>query len=117
MQRQSDEVKHLLCALAFFERDVPKQALELLFDKKAEAAPAIARLTAHKLATTKTGLRGTTRYDLHAYFREQTAKNLLPQFAAWLSSDGAALSGISCTKRVVLPTKRLNTGWRPTSFR
>ena len=86
--RQSNEVKHLLCALTFFERDVPKQALELLFDKKSEAATAIARLTAHKLATTKTGPRGTTRYDLHAYFREQTAKNLLPQFAAWLSSNG-----------------------------
>ncbi len=89
IDRQSDEVKRLLCALTIFEKDVPKQALELLFEKKAEAATAIARLTAHKLATAKTGLRGTTRYDLHAYFREQTAKNLLPRFEAWLVSNGA----------------------------
>ncbi|MGI9107190.1 MAG: hypothetical protein ACR2G4_13185 [Pyrinomonadaceae bacterium] len=89
IERQSDEVKLLLCALTFFEREAPKQALELLFKKKAQAATAISRLTAHKLATTKPGLRGTMRYDLHAYFREQTAKNLLPQFEAWLLSNGA----------------------------
>ncbi len=88
IDRQSDEVKRLLCALTIFEKDVPKQALELLFEKKAEAATAIARLTAHKLATAKTGLHGTTRYDLHAYFREQTEKNLLPRFEAWLASNG-----------------------------
>ncbi|MBV9928318.1 MAG: tetratricopeptide repeat protein [Acidobacteria bacterium] len=88
IERQSDDVKRLLCALAFFEQDVPRQALELLFDKKSEAAPAIARLTAHKLAATKTGPRGTTRYSLHAYFREQTAKHFLRDFAVWLIASG-----------------------------
>ena len=90
IERQADEVKLLLCALTFFEKDVPKQALELLFEKKAQAATAVSRLTAHKLATTKSSLRGTIRYDLHAYFREQTVKHLLPQFEEWLSSNGNA---------------------------
>ncbi|HJQ31376.1 MAG TPA: tetratricopeptide repeat protein [Pyrinomonadaceae bacterium] len=96
IERQSDDVKRLLCALAFFEQDVPKQALELLFDKKSDAAPAIARLTAHKLAATKTGPRGTTRYNLHAYFREQTAKHLLPQFATWLLANSGRYADKLC---------------------
>ncbi|MDQ1590923.1 MAG: hypothetical protein QOG71_1550 [Pyrinomonadaceae bacterium] len=75
---QSEEVKLLLSALAFFARPTPREALEIFFDNKAKAAQAISRLTAHRLVTLTEDSRHTKYYELHSYFREQTRKVLPP---------------------------------------
>lgn len=72
IRAQSDDVKVLLMAIAFFDKAVAKEALELLFENKAKAANPISRLHSHNLANVNKGLRGTSYYDLHAYFREQS---------------------------------------------
>ncbi|MDX6270148.1 MAG: hypothetical protein QOD28_1371 [Acidobacteriota bacterium] len=76
---QSEEVKLLLSALAFFGRPTPREALESFFDNKAKAAQAISRLTAHRLVTLTEDSRRSKYYELHSYFREQTRK-VLPHF-------------------------------------
>jgi tetratricopeptide (TPR) repeat protein len=74
IEAQSPTVKMLLATLAYFGRAVPREALEALFINKAQAAPSIARLETHFFVTSKVGRRGTRRYELHAYFREQALK-------------------------------------------
>ena len=86
---QSEEVKLLLRALAFFGKPTPREALELLFEKKAKAATVISRLETHRLAIVQTDLSGTRRYELHAYFREQT-RLVLPPFTKSVSDNYAA---------------------------
>ena len=74
--KQSDDVKKLMQILSFFTRPVPREALEIFFETKAQAANPISRLTSHNLAAVGTGIRGTKYYELHAYFREQSLKCL-----------------------------------------
>ncbi len=74
--KQSDDVKKLMEVLSFFTRPVPREALEIFFETKAQAANPISRLTSHNLAIVSTGNRGTKYYELHAYFREQSLKCL-----------------------------------------
>ncbi|HEX8131287.1 MAG TPA: tetratricopeptide repeat protein [Pyrinomonadaceae bacterium] len=75
---QSEEVKLLLRALAFFARPTPREALEIFFDSKTKAAQAISRLTAHRLVSLTEDSRRSKYYELHSYFREQTRKVLPP---------------------------------------
>lgn len=70
---QSDQVKRLLCALAFFDRPLPLQALEIFLPER--AAETIARLIMNNLATSTIGARGTHRYELHALFSELTRQD------------------------------------------
>jgi tetratricopeptide (TPR) repeat protein len=67
-----------LQALAFFGKPLPREALEILFDSKPQAAQAISRLGAHRLAMMTEDARRTKYYELHAYFREQARKVLAP---------------------------------------
>ena len=72
--KQSPFVKGLMIVLSFFTRPVPREALEIFFENKAQAANPISRLKSHNLAIITTGNRGTNYYELHAYFREQSLK-------------------------------------------
>ncbi|HEX8567518.1 MAG TPA: tetratricopeptide repeat protein [Pyrinomonadaceae bacterium] len=81
IKAQSEDLQRLLRAMAFFNRKVPYEALEALFDDEEQAAEAIARLFEHGLATVTEDLRRTRYYELHAYFREQARKSeVLPLF-------------------------------------
>lgn len=75
---QSSEVKLLLKALAFFNAPTAREALELLFENKAQAANPISRLHSHNLAAVNQDLRGTLFYELHSYFIEQARIVLAP---------------------------------------
>jgi tetratricopeptide (TPR) repeat protein len=87
---QSDQLKRLLCALAFFDRPLPFQALEILLpDKEAET---IARLVMHNLATMTLGARGTHRYELHAFFSELTRQDEF--YDAFLSTLDRSLANL-----------------------
>ncbi|HEX8265586.1 MAG TPA: hypothetical protein VF596_09290 [Pyrinomonadaceae bacterium] len=81
IKAQSEDLQRLLRAMAFFNRKVPYEALEALFDDEEQAAEAIARLFEHGLATVTEDVRRTRYYELHAYFREQARKSeVLPVF-------------------------------------
>ncbi|HYE71747.1 MAG TPA: tetratricopeptide repeat protein, partial [Blastocatellia bacterium] len=86
---QSDELKILLCALAFFDRPLPVQALEVFLPDR--AGEHIARLSRHNLANLIVGARGTRRYELHSFFSELTHQDeFYDRFLFSLDEDLAA---------------------------
>lgn len=73
---QSEEVKWLLMAIAFFGEKISQDVLEFLFHDKVQAAQAINQLAYNRLAEVSLDSRNTRYYELHAYFQEQTQKTL-----------------------------------------
>ncbi|HSK72410.1 MAG TPA: tetratricopeptide repeat protein, partial [Pyrinomonadaceae bacterium] len=92
IEAQSEEVKLLLQCLTYFEKPLPQDALELLFDDKVKARNAVNRLKTHRLATANIDIRQVIYCELHSYFRDQT-KIVLPDFSRIANEDYAVKIG------------------------
>lgn len=89
LEAQSDEIKLLTAAIAFFAQPVPLEALEILCEKLGFSFESISRLIDHRLATATISARGIMRFDLQPYFLEQARNPKI--FSLFESLDVAIL--------------------------